>query len=66
MNYAETLSLAPKAELYKLNVYSGPNGKFKAHVDTPRSKTQVGSLVVALPVEHTGKRSLKMTRDRTF
>ncbi|THV47546.1 hypothetical protein BGAL_0304g00180 [Botrytis galanthina] len=24
------------AELYKLNIYSGPSGKFKAHVDTPR------------------------------
>ncbi|KAK4891025.1 hypothetical protein LTR27_010356 [Elasticomyces elasticus] len=42
-----------KAELYKLNVYSAPYGKFygkfKPHVDTPRGDTQVGSLVVALP-----------------
>ena len=43
-----------KADLYKLNVYSGPNGKFKAHVDTPRSVSQFGSLVVALPVAHKG------------
>lgn len=26
-----------KAELYKLNFYSAPSGKFIAHVDTPRS-----------------------------
>ena len=44
-----------KAELYKLNVYSGPTGKFKSHVDTPRSETQVGSLVVVLPPVFTGK-----------
>ncbi|KAF5547454.1 hypothetical protein FMEXI_5150 [Fusarium mexicanum] len=43
-----------KAELYKLNVYSGPSGKFKPHVDTPRSDRQMGSLVVSLPVEHKG------------
>lgn len=43
-----------RAELYKLNVYSGPDGKFKAHVDTPRSPAQFGSLVVCLPVEHEG------------
>ncbi|SPQ20420.1 395e13ec-bd05-4163-82fc-4c0ce8aa25bc [Thermothielavioides terrestris] len=45
-----------KAELYKLNasLYSGPSGKFKAHVDTPRSPTQFGSLVVCLPLEHRG------------
>ncbi|KAF2171374.1 hypothetical protein M409DRAFT_18490 [Zasmidium cellare ATCC 36951] len=43
-----------KAELYKLNVYSAPSGKFKAHVDTPRSETQIGSLVVSLPVDHEG------------
>ncbi|KAF5661724.1 hypothetical protein FCIRC_11750 [Fusarium circinatum] len=44
--------LGVKAELYKLNVYSGPSGKFKPHVDTPRSDQQMGSLVVSLPVEH--------------
>ncbi|KAI1954612.1 hypothetical protein LOZ59_004814 [Ophidiomyces ophidiicola] len=38
-----------KAELYKLNVYSGPSGVFRAHVDTPRSSNQFGSLVVCLP-----------------
>ncbi|KAK4893682.1 hypothetical protein LTR27_007929 [Elasticomyces elasticus] len=43
-----------KAELYKLNVYSGPSGKFKAHADTPRSEKQFGSLVVCLPVAHEG------------
>ncbi|KAJ5248401.1 hypothetical protein N7524_012361 [Penicillium chrysogenum] len=53
------------AELYKLNVYSGPSGLFRKHVDTPRSETQIGSLVVCLPshfkggnlvVQHEGKR----------
>ncbi|KAJ5083628.1 hypothetical protein N7456_013055 [Penicillium angulare] len=53
-----------EAELYKLNIYSGPSGLFKKHVDTPRSKTQIGSLVVCLPssfeggnliIEHDGK-----------
>ncbi|RDW90194.1 2OG-Fe(II) oxygenase [Aspergillus mulundensis] len=52
------------AELYKLNVYSGPSGLFRKHVDTPRSENQVGSLVVCLPskfrggkftVQHAGK-----------
>lgn len=43
-----------QAELYKLNVYSAPNGKFKLHVDTPRSKDQIGSLVVSLPSAHKG------------
>ncbi|EWY95012.1 hypothetical protein FOYG_04147 [Fusarium oxysporum NRRL 32931] len=46
--------LGVKAELYKLNVYSGPSGKFKPHVDTPRSDRQMGSLVVSLPIEHKG------------
>ncbi|KAL9617754.1 MAG: hypothetical protein Q9160_007467 [Pyrenula sp. 1 TL-2023] len=33
----ETLGLMQvRAELYKLNIYSGPHGRFKAHVDTPR------------------------------
>lgn len=30
-------------------IYSGPSGLFRAHVDTPRSDIQVGSLVVCLP-----------------
>ncbi|KAH0368867.1 hypothetical protein KCU65_g3789, partial [Aureobasidium melanogenum] len=46
---AAEMSLGIRAELYKLNIYSGPSGKFKAHVDTPRSETQIGSLVVCLP-----------------
>jgi hypothetical protein len=44
-----------RAELYKLNFYSGPSGKFKAHVDTPRSEIQIGSLVVCLPSEFEGR-----------
>ncbi|KAL8830788.1 MAG: hypothetical protein Q9170_005571 [Blastenia crenularia] len=43
-----------KAELYKLNIYSAPSGKFRAHVDTPRGPTQFGSLVVCLPCQHEG------------
>ncbi|KAJ6016537.1 hypothetical protein N7540_011128 [Penicillium herquei] len=43
-----------RAELYKLNVYSAPSGMFKAHVDTPRSEDQMGSLVVCLPTPHEG------------
>ncbi|KEQ72142.1 hypothetical protein M436DRAFT_10329, partial [Aureobasidium namibiae CBS 147.97] len=45
------INIGIRAELYKLNIYSGPSGKFKAHVDTPRSETQVGSLVLCLPSE---------------
>ncbi|KAF4439201.1 hypothetical protein FACUT_4278 [Fusarium acutatum] len=51
---SDARGLGIKAELYKLNVYSGPSGKFKPHVDTPRSDHQMGSLVVSLPVEHKG------------
>lgn len=50
-----TSKLAVRAELYKLNVYSGPSGRFKAHVDTPRSDKQIGSLVVCLPSPFEGK-----------
>lgn len=35
-------------------MYSGPRGRFRAHVDTPRSASQFGSLVVCLPTEHEG------------
>ncbi|KAK8133393.1 hypothetical protein PG984_005405 [Apiospora sp. TS-2023a] len=42
------------AELYKLNVYSGPSGMFKPHVDTPRGRTHFGSLVVVLPTKFEG------------
>ncbi|KAL9015715.1 MAG: hypothetical protein Q9180_008847, partial [Flavoplaca navasiana] len=43
-----------RAELYKLNIYSAPSGKFRLHVDTPRGPTQFGSLVVCLPCAHEG------------
>ncbi|KAK1671766.1 hypothetical protein BDP55DRAFT_752394 [Colletotrichum godetiae] len=43
-----------RAELYNMNIYSGPSGKFKAHVDTPRSSYQIGSLAVCLPMMHQG------------
>ncbi|KAJ5818509.1 hypothetical protein N7474_004100 [Penicillium riverlandense] len=41
-------------ELYKLNVYSGPSGLFRKHVDTPRADNQIGSLVVCLPSSFKG------------
>ncbi|KAJ6568121.1 hypothetical protein B0H10DRAFT_2109921 [Mycena sp. CBHHK59/15] len=42
-----------KAEMYKLNVY-GPGSFFKAHKDTPRGETMIGSLVVVFPTAHEG------------
>ena len=42
------------AKLHALNVY-GPGGFFRRHQDTPRGDPHfVGSLVVCLPVAHTG------------
>ena len=43
-----------RAEPSKLNVYSGPSGLFRPHVDTPRNELQIGSLVVCLPVPFEG------------
>ena len=43
-----------QAELYKLNIYSGPGGHFKVHVDTPQSGQMFGSLVVCLPTQFSG------------
>ncbi|KAK7046439.1 Fe2OG dioxygenase domain-containing protein [Favolaschia claudopus] len=40
-------------ELYKLNVY-GPGAFFKAHKDTPRGDTMIGSLVIVFPTAHEG------------
>jgi 2-oxoglutarate-Fe(II)-dependent oxygenase superfamily protein len=37
-----------------LQVYGSPSGFFKSHVDTPRSDTQFGSLVISLPCHHEG------------
>lgn len=37
-----------------MQVYQGPSGFFKPHVDTPRSELQFGSLVVSLPCYHEG------------
>ncbi|KAH8746104.1 hypothetical protein F5883DRAFT_351034, partial [Diaporthe sp. PMI_573] len=45
-----------RAELYKLNIYEGPSGFFKKHIDTPRAETQFGSLVLCLPSAHEGGR----------
>jgi hypothetical protein len=35
-------------------IYQGPSGMFKPHVDTPRSDLQIGSLVVCLPCAYEG------------
>ncbi|KAK4457367.1 hypothetical protein QBC42DRAFT_236506 [Cladorrhinum samala] len=43
-----------KAELDRVNVHFGSSGKFKPHVDSSRSKDQMGSLVVCLPSLHEG------------
>ena len=43
-----------RAELHKLNMYTGSGGHFKSHVDTPRSEDMFGSLVVCLPTQFTG------------
>lgn len=43
-----------KIDAYITQVYSGPSGHFRKHVDTPRSSQQVGSLVVCLPSSFTG------------
>ena len=43
-----------RAELHKLNMYTGPGGHFRSHVDTPRSEDMFGSLVVCLPTKFTG------------
>ncbi|KAI0386945.1 hypothetical protein F5Y04DRAFT_74033 [Hypomontagnella monticulosa] len=51
---SENFRTGVRAELYKLNFYSAPSGFFKAHVDTPRSEAQFGSLVVSLPCHHEG------------
>jgi hypothetical protein len=47
-------------------VYSGPSGKFKRHVDTPRSPHQFGSLVVCLPVEHEGGQLKVLHKGKDF
>lgn len=41
-------------DLYKLNIYAGSHDLFRPHVDTPRSETQFGSLVICLPSPHEG------------
>lgn len=46
-------SSAVACELYALNVYCA-GGVFRSHVDTPRSDDMFDSLVVLLPVPHTG------------
>ena len=43
-----------RAELHKLNLYTGSGGHFKSHVDTPHSGDMFGSLVICLPNHFSG------------
>lgn len=53
-----------RAELRNLNVYTGPSGKFKSHVDTPKTPNQVGTLVICLPSKHEGGNLIVRHQDR--
>lgn len=55
---------ALSAQLYKLNVHQ-PGDFFKAHLDTPRSGSMVGTLVVCLPRAHTGGQLVVQHQDST-
>jgi hypothetical protein len=46
-------------------VYAAPSGQFRAHVDTPRSGQQFGSLVVCLPSTHQGGALVVRHADRS-
>ena len=52
--YVSTQYSSLSTELYKLNIYSAPSGKLRAHVDTPRGLNHFGLLVVCLPSAHQG------------
>ncbi|KAL1691174.1 hypothetical protein GGG16DRAFT_54049 [Schizophyllum commune] len=52
-------------ELYKLNVY-GKDSFFKAHKDTPRSDTMIGSLVVVFPTPHEGGALILREKDKEW
>ncbi|KAK5238133.1 hypothetical protein LTR47_001226 [Exophiala xenobiotica] len=43
-----------RAELRNLNVCTGPNGKFKSHIDISKPPHQIGTLVICLPSKHEG------------
>ncbi|KAH6915406.1 hypothetical protein BKA70DRAFT_1181228 [Coprinopsis sp. MPI-PUGE-AT-0042] len=61
----EASSLALEAHLDKMNVY-GPGSFFKSHVDTPRNKNMIATLVIVLPTEHKGGDLLLMNKHWTF
>jgi hypothetical protein len=50
VSFVPTNVLSNGADVWK--IYSGPSGRFRKHVDTPRGATQFGSLVVCLPYPH--------------
>ncbi|KAL9088747.1 MAG: hypothetical protein Q9165_006056 [Trypethelium subeluteriae] len=55
-----------RAERSDLNIYSGPSGKFRAHINTPRSNMQFGLLVVCLPCVYEGGALLVRYRKNTM
>ncbi|KAH6915431.1 hypothetical protein BKA70DRAFT_1093846 [Coprinopsis sp. MPI-PUGE-AT-0042] len=61
----EDSSLVLEAHLDKLNVY-GPGSFFKSHVDTPRDKNMLATLVIVLPTEHKGGDLLLLNKHWTF
>jgi 2OG-Fe(II) oxygenase superfamily len=81
LHYEES-SLVLEAHLDKMNVYGafrhshlwslllklspGPGSFFKSHVDTPRDKNMIATLVVVLPTEHKGGDLLLMNKNWTF
>jgi hypothetical protein len=44
------------AFFFSVQIYEGPSGFFKKHIDTPRAETQFGSPVLCLPSAHEGGR----------
>ncbi|KAI0830008.1 hypothetical protein F5Y06DRAFT_307936 [Hypoxylon sp. FL0890] len=48
------IPMVVKAQLYELNICAGPSACITSHVETPRSTSQFGWLVVCLPIAHDG------------
>lgn len=51
-----------RAHLYKLNIYP-TGGFFKAHQDTPKDYSHIGSLVICLPSKFEGGQLAVKSRD---
>lgn len=54
MIHISLLVVSLQLSLPLAQIYTGPSGRFRPHVDTPRSVSQFGSLVVCLPLPHQG------------